>query len=312
MTPSILQVGACCAGVPQLLADASGGTVLQFTTSPHPFGYAAEREITLPGLNNHLILSQYLNIFTFKQTIRNFDTIHFHSNSMLPGHLDLPLWQRQGKEILLHLHGSEIRGRLNRAAPRGADRVLVSTPDLLKHCPGAEWIPHPVKIPDTLTSPQPTQDHDTLRVLHAPSDPEKKGTPIIRRAIDQAQRAGVPVAYREITHLPHSEVIKALQWADVVIDQIRPDIGCYGAVSVEAMLAGRPVVCYLSGDYAPQYRGCPILSPRFALRDALAADLSDLHDNPAWRRELGRLGQDYVIRVHDVDRIVRNLYGGQS
>lgn len=73
---------------------------------------------------------------------RSFDVVHVHSQVKL-----IPFLQ---KPSVLHFHGSDLReaGRLgmveNWLAQRIADKVLVSTPDLLSKLPNVEWLPNPV------------------------------------------------------------------------------------------------------------------------------------------------------------------------
>jgi hypothetical protein len=51
------------------------------------------------------------------------------------------------KEIVVHFHGSDIRGKqLNPIIRFTASRIYVSTPDLLQWAPGATWQPQPIDL----------------------------------------------------------------------------------------------------------------------------------------------------------------------
>lgn len=76
--------------------------------------------------------------------VRHADIVHIHMKDQL-----IPVIQRffKRKPIVMHYHGSDIRERWEerRSLWARADRVLVSTPDLLKDAPpGVEWFPNPV------------------------------------------------------------------------------------------------------------------------------------------------------------------------
>jgi len=87
-------------------------------------------------------------IFSLKALIRarGYDVVHVHSlDKLVP-------WLKAiypNKPVILHYHGSEIRGKWKERACywRRADLVLVSTPDLLEGAPrGVTYLPNPVDL----------------------------------------------------------------------------------------------------------------------------------------------------------------------
>ena len=74
---------------------------------------------------------------------RKLDIIHVHVGVQW-----LPYYRKlyPGKKLIIHLHGSKIRGRWHEEPNVGlADGILVSTPDLLEGSPeGAVYLPNPV------------------------------------------------------------------------------------------------------------------------------------------------------------------------
>ena len=80
--------------------------------------------------------------------------------------------------------------------------------------------------------------------MHAPSDPRAKGTAFIRRAAELVDG----IDYRELTGRSHAQVLRALEHADLVIDQLC--FGSNGVLAMEAMSMAKPVVCYLSDRFA--------------------------------------------------------------
>lgn len=79
-----------------------------------------------------------------KKRSKEFDIIHIHSQVKTLGFID------RKAHTVLHFHGSDIRNRgfsgsiQNWLAKRLANKVLVSTPDLLSAIPKAEWLPTPI------------------------------------------------------------------------------------------------------------------------------------------------------------------------
>jgi hypothetical protein len=80
------------------------------------------------------------------QKASDYDVIHVHSIDKL-----VPLMKiRQKKPVLLHYHGTDIRGKgssfVKRVYRRFANITLVSTPDLLTDLPIAVYLPNPVDL----------------------------------------------------------------------------------------------------------------------------------------------------------------------
>jgi hypothetical protein len=83
----------------------------------------------------------------------------------------------------------------------------------------------------------------TPRLLHAPSDPQMKGTHDIRSAVAQVRSEGLDVDYLEITGRPNAEVQGLLRTADLVVDQLYSDYVLPGFAS-EAARAGVAVLVF--------------------------------------------------------------------
>jgi glycosyltransferase involved in cell wall biosynthesis len=125
----IIHVGDIC-GIPQTLA-----------IEQRRRGHQADC-IDFPGA---FTLRWRIRKFTkLLQYVPAYDRVHFHYSTALPFALDLPIWKILGKEIVMHFHGSDIRcKRLNPIIKHLADKIYVSTPDLLQWAPCAEWQPQP-------------------------------------------------------------------------------------------------------------------------------------------------------------------------
>ena len=104
----------------------------------------------------------------------------------------------------------------------------------------ANWFKFGFPCPVPVTA-EPFPEVDVLRILHAPSSAAYKGTQRIRQAVQDAQTAGIPIFFEELSNQPNHEVIKAIKRCHLVIDELYSDTGLAG-FGVEAASQGRIVV----------------------------------------------------------------------
>lgn len=289
----ILEVGGCCAGVPARIADLLGTQHVTFG----PTGFVPARHTVQLGVaRRYEILNRVGRLPTFLTVAAPYDVLHFHYRTYLPQFLDLPFWRARGKQVWITFHGSDIRKRSQKAANpllRLADRVFVSTPDLLDDLPDAEWLPNPAPLLD----PAPAPENDPPVVIHCPSNPARKGTAVIEQAVVRLQAEGYEFSYQRFTGRPHAEVLQGMREADIVIDQAGV-IGMYGMVGIEAMALGRPVLAHLipsiRARLPPGYPGVSCGTTP----ETVAAALRYVLDAPPRWDLLGHRGLEYVGRVH--------------
>ena len=254
------------------------------------------------------VLNRVQHLPAFLAVAEPYDALHFHYRTYLPQFIDLPFWRLQGKQVWVSFHGSDIRGRTLKAANpllRLADRIFVSTPDLLATLPDAEWLPNPVPALD----PAPLPDNEIPVVVHCPSDPALKGTDMIEQAVEWLKRQeGQEFVYRRVSGCSHEETLAAMRAADIVIDQAQFP-GLYCMVSIEAMALGRPVLASLDpGTQNRLPRGCPVV-PCGTSMIKIASALAYLLDAPGRRDLIGGRGPEYVSRVHSPAAVKKVLLG---
>ena len=255
------------------------------------------------------------------------DVYHFHfGRTLIPPHnLDLPLAGVFGARVVFHYHGCDVRDRaMMRAtqaratctecdpfcnpsrqkrvlasAERYADGELVSTPDLLASAPRARHLPVALDLADYAFRPPQGRP---VRVVHAPTNRLIKGTRYVEAAFEALRPRFPDVRFEVIEQRPWRELIGILAGADVVVDQLF--MGWYGMVAVEAMALGKPVLCFIRGDFEPRLVDCPIVRcTREDLAERLAATLSDATDRAA----LGARGRAYAEREHAAPVIAGRL-----
>lgn len=295
---NVLEVGGCCAGVPARLADILDTQHVVFG----PTGFAsAKKTVQLGQGRRYALLNRIQYLPEFLAVAEPYDVLHFHYRTYLPQFADLPFWRALGKQIWISFHGSDIRGHQIKAANpllRLADRIFVSTPDLLSEIPDAEWLPNPAPS----LAPVPLPVNDSPVVVHCPTNPALKGTAAIEQAITHLKRRGSDLTYHRVTGRSHAATIEAMQGANIVIDQAG-STGMYGMVGVEAMAMGRPVLAHLSaGVQANLPPGCPAI-PCGTTPESIAAAITSLLDAPGQGDLLGLRGIQYVARAHSPDAI---------
>ncbi len=251
---------------------------------------------------------------------------------------DLRLWRRLGKRVAMTFYGDDIRPvalalQRNpwthlaepalRAAlePRDAAKaalaatlaqhgvVLFATnPDLLAALPpGATFLPYG-HVDPSAHAPRPPAEDGTLRLLHLPTDQAAKGTALFAAAVAALREAGAPVELTILERLPNATALAAIAAHDVLLDQLR--VGWFGAVAVEAMAMGKPVVAYLNPlDEAllpGAYRAAlPVLRADPADIGAVLGRLVALPR--AALDEIGARGRAFVQAWHHPDAVARQV-----
>jgi len=135
---------------------------------------------------------------------------------------------------------------------------------------------------------------NSIRILHAPSDPIGKGSDHIRSAISELKQKGYDIDYVEITGRPHHEVIEELQRCDFVVDQVYG--GAMGGFATEAAYFAKPNVTggyyadYIHNDYHPEH----IPPSLYCHPGNLTSAIERLIVDEEYRLELGKRAQDFV------------------
>jgi len=147
---------------------------------------------------------------------------------------------------------------------------------------------------------------DVIRILHAPNHKEIKGTKFIERAIEELRSNGYRIEYIFKQGLPNSELIKLIQSADIVIDQLI--MGWHGMFALEAMAAGKPTICYMREDLVGLYEDAecvnrgeiPLIN---ATPGTIKPVLEDMFENKEMWNEQGRKSRAYVEKYHSLSAV---------
>ena len=323
----ILHAPTNIAGIAGLLARAERDLGYQATSVEYisrRLAFGTDRSLHLEARRGPLAKGSAVARYAL-DAIREFDVFHFYfGNTLFPWPFpDLPVLRALGKRIIFHFCGCDVRSRAGNLAkypisgchecvslvcrgkhrpPLGfADAVFVSTPDLLEDVPGAVLMPGPIDLARWVPAPpHPTPAAGApLRILHAPTDREIKGTAHLLAAIERLKGAGYPVELQVLEGIPAAEVPAFVATADIVVDQLL--IGAYGTFSVEGMATGRPVVCRIRDDLRGHYPAdLPVVSADPATIYPVLERL--VQDAPA-RAALGSAGIAYARAVHEMHRV---------
>ena len=174
--------------------------------------------------------------------------------------------------------------------------VFVSTPDLLRDLPDAQWCPVVIEPGRWHTAHRDAMSRP-MRVAHAPSVGAVKGTELMMPVLERLASEGV-IALDLVRGVPSAEMPEVFQRADVVIDQLR--IGSYGVAACEAMAAGAVVVGHVSDavrDLVSQHTGraLPIVEANPESIESALRGLAARDDLSGFRAQ----GLEFVREIHD-------------
>jgi glycosyltransferase involved in cell wall biosynthesis len=236
---------------------------------------------------------------------------------------------RLGKRpVVGHAHGSDLRtslkhpawGRIVRYNLKNSDKVLVSTPDVLGQAKAfredAEYLPNPVDTEFFCPKPLVTHDGKKRVLIASDSNWSVKKTDLAIKALSRikgdidvsiiaygadfdktvALARMVGLRLNVLPKVPHAKMNKYYWDSDVVIDRFT--LGSLGVVSLEAIACGRPVVAFVSSEYA-EYKDFPLkdVDAEGSISDAVINATYKL-----WERQF-----DYLQKNHSSSIIIPKI-----
>ncbi len=272
-------------------------------------------------------LQNMISLFLFPWALFKYDVFIFASNSTFFFFIDLPILKLFRKKIIYVFLGSEARPvylngyvikndsfssiltgicvtRIQKIMisiiERFADHIInnppqayfQSRPFINSLCIG---IPHSTKPHKVKDASNNNPDKKSIRILHAPSKPEPKGTPAIRQAIQSLQQKGLSLDYVEITGRPNAEVLQELERCDFIIDEIYSDTPM-AVFSTEAAFAGKPAIVgsYYVDRIKDDLPSSDMPPSMFCHPDRLEAAMEKLSVDHEFREELGKKALEFV------------------
>ncbi|MDP9307242.1 MAG: glycosyltransferase [Actinomycetota bacterium] len=300
--------------------------------APGPFGYGFDVDLKA-GLAEPVWTRLARRALFLRSSVRRYDIFHFNFGQTLftvrqLGRVfdELAWLKRRGKTIFVTYQGCDVRPKA--ACPcrrphcfaedryrqpaaqrvlRLADRVFYLNPDLRRWLPGATFTPY-ASVDARQIEQTPELSADEVVVVHAPTDVDIKGTRFVVDAVEQLRSDGLPIRLELVEGVMRDEVEGRIRAGHIVVDQLL--LGWYGAVSVEAMALGRPVLCYVREDEPednPFGSELPIVR---TTAESLAENLRRVALDADVRRRLGEEGRRFAAARHDPRHIARTVLEG--
>jgi hypothetical protein len=128
-----------------------------------------------------------------------------------------------------------------------------------------------------------------FKIVHAPSLPVLKGTPLVRSVVKQLIRKGYEFQYVELINKPNTDVIKELIQSHIVLNQFYTFIP--GIFGLEAMATGNAVLMSAKSKYFPyKFNDAWIETEDWQLYE----NLKYLLDHPNKIFEYAKKGYEYI------------------
>ena len=146
-----------------------------------------------------------------------------------------------------------------------------------------------------------------IKILHAPSNLEAKGTLLIRKAINTLIDEGYDIKYTELTGVLNTEVLNKLRHVDLVIDELYSDTPM-AVFASEAASFGVPVIVGGYGWQNLKRIYGDDLPPAFTIEpEQLKAFLKLLLNHRKQIKEKGGLAKQYVTQKWNISVIANKF-----
>lgn len=263
----------------------------------------------------------------FFRVLPKHDIFIYCANRSFIVFIDLIILKMLGKKIIYQMHGCDSRAPYFDGAYNKADLlpdediyrltrlkkyilkitemfsdVLVNIPPQAHLCEKRyiNWLyvglccyPLEYEIEDKSSQNKPKK----LRIVHSPSRPDAKGTPLIREAIETLKSQGVEVDYIELIGVDNKIVIEEIKRADLVIDQVYADYAMPGFATEAAWQAKPVLIAGYAVDYWSKWMPKDDLPPtHFCHPNDLQRELLRIATDSELR---GKIGQDMFRFVSD-------------
>ncbi|PWT99996.1 MAG: hypothetical protein C5B52_09495 [Bacteroidetes bacterium] len=273
----------------------------------------------------------------FQKELLDFDAYIFTWGSVLPNLEDLRILRKLGKKIAFIFIGSEARyyGAFKQQYPD----INITLPDdyylkddlnkkikfirtielladsihALPDLSGLFIRPfHPTYVPYVLKGePAQPRHNSRVRILHAPSNRDLKGTRLITQTVEGLKGEGLDFEFEILEKKPNSVVLEELKNSDIAIDQIY--LHYPGIFATEGMAMGCAVgtKIFESGPEA-------IFSPPICNLDEnnLKDQLRKLIQDQEYRLAFAKSGRDFVQKNNApswvAGKIIDGLTGNQT
>lgn len=180
-----------------------------------------------------------------------------------------------------------------------SDQVIINGPHLVSSVPRFDQI-----IPYSRTIgkiPENKKNKTKLIILHAPSNPEVKGTEYIQKTFKKLSKKYPQHQFLIPGRVPFEELQDLIARSDIIIDQLL--VGWYGGIAVEAMALGKVVMSFMNPPYfafVPFAKEIPVFNTNIW---TFEKDLENILNLADLRTKLAGEGYKFAKKYHSSEKI---------
>lgn len=267
-----------------------------------------------------------------------FNIFHFYfGKTLTKKQWDLPLYRIFGKKVIMHYLGNDVElynwsvenYRITQMSQifnkeSGAkhdthivkrreyedkylDYTMVCAPQYSPFVDKAKLVPLAIDTSKYSYHALPERD-GPLRIVHAPSNPKKKGTGFLMKAVEKLQSEGYDIELDICQGITHEELIQ--RYINAHLSVVALLGGWYGAAGIEAMALGRPIVSFIRPELLKytefqSEEEIPVINANIStiycvLKNILDSDMELL-------KQLGIRSYDFVRKHHDLSNVSKQL-----
>jgi hypothetical protein len=147
-----------------------------------------------------------------------------------------------------------------------------------------------------VTDRTPPKAPGIVRVLHSPTVPRVKGSARIAAVMEQLIAEGLPLEFRQITGVPHAQVLHEISSSDFVVDQLYSDSPLAGFAAEAAALGRAAVVGGYGWSLIRELLRPEEIPPTACCHpDELAATVRALALDPARRQQIAAASREFLL-----------------
>jgi hypothetical protein len=272
------------------------------------YNFMYEKDIHLPWINKK---EQWDEV---EHLLKTSDIFHFHMAA--DENIELGPFKVKdyikGKMLVHHHHGHP-DFRLNpqkyreKYKKKKRDKLLVSTPDLLKLLPEAKWQPNLVPINDPLYTPLRDKKSNAIIISHSPTRRELKNTKEFIDVLNRLKKEGHCVEMDLIENTLHKKCLERKRRSHILFDHLQ---GYYGVSSLEGLSQGLCVIAGLDDwcrKHIHKFTKCDFLPWYISTRDRLFDDMALLVKDKDIREEYGKRARRFMEEVWNEHKVVDEL-----
>lgn len=241
--------------------------------------------------------------------------------------LDLPLLKARDKRIVWRFTGADVRFATNDKAvnPHSAyryglehpydeaeqaryldfvkeyaDVFVVPDAELQLHMPEAKILPRALHLDEWRHTGFDETRKDRPVVVHAPSNSLVKGSSFVMKAVEELHDEGLSFDHVFLEKVPHKELKRAFENADIVVDQLHTGMG---VTTLEGWAAGKAVLTNMRRDVFGEFYGGGELPALTVNPDNFKDQLRKVITDWELRKALSERGRAAVVAHHDIEKV---------